>query len=516
MINLESTNINKYVNILLWQGVAYFLQVFSLFFVVPYLTNNREIYGIYLIVISISTYLNYGDIGFLSSSQKYATEAFAKNDEQKEKEFLGFGVFIISVIASLFMLFLFLLSRNPNYIIKGLENEENRKVASTLILTLCLFIPVAVFKRVLNIVFDIRLASHQFQRLFLINTLLNIVAVQYFFDNQSYKITEYFLFSQVLNLFTCLLAATLLYKNFKFNILSLFSHVKFKKHIYKKARNLAYSGLLLMISWFLFYEIDQIVIGKYLGSEKVAIYGIAFTFSVFFRGLYGILFNPFMIRANYFMGLGKIEELKVFIYRLIIISAPLTILPTIALSLVSPKLILCWVGTDFQESTLISRYSALLYSLMFITSSINIYLIVIEKVRESVIAGILTPILFWGSVFYLMPEKQLLAFAMMKFMLIVLLGLFYLIVAKYYLKISLKQIFLELFRILIFPLSFLIISFILMEDYLPAEKSKTNLIFIITFSVLWLLCSFFILLFTSKGHKLIFMKAFRNITSPKK
>jgi hypothetical protein len=53
------------------------------------------------------------------------------------------------------------------------------------------------------------------------------------------------------------------------------------------------------------------LISKILLNEKAAIYSGAFTFIILFMGITGIIFGSFMVRANYFVGQNKIEELKI-------------------------------------------------------------------------------------------------------------------------------------------------------------------------------------------------------------
>ena len=73
-----------------------------MFIVIPYLTSEPEIYGIYTVCISVSIFLAYADLGFLSAGQKYAAEYFAKGKRQEEIKVIGFTTFILLVFYCFF------------------------------------------------------------------------------------------------------------------------------------------------------------------------------------------------------------------------------------------------------------------------------------------------------------------------------------------------------------------------------------------------------------------------------
>ena len=114
---MQKSYTKNYLKIYLWQGVSLILNFLSMFIVVPYLTSEPVIYGIYTVCISISIFLAYADLGFMGAGQKYAAEHFARAEKKEEIKVIGFTAFILFVFLTLFSLvFLYLsFSSRTNY-----------------------------------------------------------------------------------------------------------------------------------------------------------------------------------------------------------------------------------------------------------------------------------------------------------------------------------------------------------------------------------------------------------------
>ena len=86
-------------------------------------------------------------------------------------------------------------------------------------------------------------------------------------------------------------------------------------------------------------------------------------------------YRPYVERANQLIGLNKENELKNLIKKIIVLTAPLTVIPTLAFSIVSEPLILTWVGIEYIESVNLALMLSLIFSFGFITYSADIYLL---------------------------------------------------------------------------------------------------------------------------------------------
>jgi O-antigen/teichoic acid export membrane protein len=315
-----------------------------LFIVTPYLTKDPSTYGIYAVCISVTIFFSYADLGFLRAGQKYAAESFSRGDRTEEMRYIGFGTFVHLLFTLGLSCVLVYLGYHPNLLIKGLSTPEKISTASNLFLILAGFSPVTAIQRMVGMIFDIRLESYISQRISLFASIITIVSVFYFFREGEYRIVPYYFFSQALNLIAVIICLWLAKIYYAYNLKQLLKCVRFDFDIYKISSGLAYSGLYIVVAFILFYELDQMAISKFLGAEKVAIYAIAFAFATLFRSIFGIFYYPFTVRANHFVGIGDEEGLKKFCLLLVSLSAPLIVIPTVAIALVAKPFILSWVG----------------------------------------------------------------------------------------------------------------------------------------------------------------------------
>src|SRR5271157_71532 len=111
----------NYLKIYVWQFLAMATNIFSLFIVIPFLSKETTLYGIYSICASSVLLFNYADLGFLSAGCKYAAESFARGDRVGEIRITGFVLFILTVFVLLFAGSMLLLIFFPEVLIANLS-----------------------------------------------------------------------------------------------------------------------------------------------------------------------------------------------------------------------------------------------------------------------------------------------------------------------------------------------------------------------------------------------------------
>lgn len=492
-----SVNTKKYASIYIWQGLAFFLKIVSMFIVVPFLTKDPSTYGIYSICISVTIFLGYADLGFLRSGQKFASECYILNDREGEMKYIGFGFFILIFVGVIFTIIFTLLSLSPELIIKDNLTEANRSVSSKLFFLLAFFTPFNLIMRLVSIIFEIRLENYLCQRISLVGSLLIISSVLYFFRNNSYEIVNYFAFMQVVNLGVILVCIVIAKKRYEYDFLRLISFVKYDNIIYNSTKKLAYSSVYLMLSWILFYEFDSIAIGKILGLQYVAYFSVAFVIPNFFRNIFSIIFSPFTIRANYFIANLDESGLETFIVQVLTITAPIILFSTINIAFFSSHFITCWVGENFKSSIHLAIIFSLFFSFSFISFTVGLLLTAKLRVKEMNMISTIQPLLYWAGIMITIDRIGLLSFAYFKLFAILAGEFYYFTILSKYLNRSIYSTFILIFRPIFFPLIILIILSVSAIWILPLEKSKVNLLIILLTSSGIILISCLVVYFNS-------------------
>lgn len=503
----------KYLKTYLWQGVAFISRFLSIFIVTPYLAKEPAIYGIYAVCISVTVFLNYADLGFLRAGQKYAAECFARGERAEEMKYVGFGAFVLLVFTLICVSVFFYLGVHPQFLIRGLDTPEKILTASRLLLILAVFTPLTVLQRMVLMIFEIRLDSYVFQRISICASIIIIGSVFYFFKRGSYQIVPYFFFSQAVNAIATMACLWLAKRKYSYNIKQLLRSVRFDAVVYKRVGKLAYSGLYGMAAWIIFYELDQVVIGKFLGAEKVAIYAAAFTIAILFRTVCSILFSPFAVRANHFAGNGDNQGLKRLCLQLFTLSAPLVIIPTVAFVLVAKPFILSWVGVNYIDSVDLARLFALIFTFSFISYTASIFLIAKERVKEINIIAIVQPVIYWLGVITTYSFLGLLSFGSFKFIATLVSEAYYFFILIRFFKIPLKKLLQKTFYPVIRPLIFLVTALIIADRYLPYEKSKINLLIVLGTTGICIVVSLAIQYIVSSDIRLIAKNILKSVFS---
>ena len=171
----------KYLYTYFWQGISVILNLCSLLIVIPLISENKFIYGIYSICVSFSIFLNYADLGFVSAAVKYAGELYAQN-KREEIKFYGFSTFILIIFISLIVLTFIYFSYNPQILIKDIVKSNHLELASSLLLIQALFSYNVVLQKYTASVFQVRIEQYIFQRLSIVGNIIKISSVFYFLE----------------------------------------------------------------------------------------------------------------------------------------------------------------------------------------------------------------------------------------------------------------------------------------------------------------------------------------------
>lgn len=402
-----------YAKIYLFKTLSVILGMLSLFVVMPHLTSNKYLFGIYSICSSLSIYFSYADLGFVGAGQKFAAENYSSGDDTMEKRIIGFIAALLFVFLFLISSVIFIFSLNPSFLIKDIAIEQDIRIAHYLLLILSLSFPIFALHRILDMIFSIRMEDYRMQIFIISGNIIKILSVFYFFREGKYMIVEYFLFIQIITLLCCLIGAIYANQHYGYNI-GFIKYIKFDNRIFRLLKNMAFASLISMICWIVLYELDQVTIAKMFGATEVAIYAIAFSILSLVRTYNSILYSPFTPRMNYFLGENDREGLDKFTRNLIINLFPLQTFPILVICMMAEAFIISWTGRDYSESVILTQCVVFTFFMVFISNPCSIYIQALEKNTKTVGAALVSAICFWGGIMVLNKHMGVLSFAIMK------------------------------------------------------------------------------------------------------
>lgn len=406
----------NYIKIYIWQTISVLLGFAALFVVVPYISSNKTIYGVYSVCTSLTIFFSYADLGFLSSGVKYAAEYYIKGLHQEEVRIIGFTSYIMVSVFAVLALGIIILGFFPKLLIPELINGSDlMSIARWLLFILAFSCPVLIGQRLLNLIFTIRVEDYKFQRLCIVGNILRILSVFIFFGSGRYLIVEYYLFYQAVGLGVVIWAFIYAKKNYNYSIKEFLSSFRFDREVFNRVKYLTGTALIITLSSILFLELDQVVISNILGIEAVAVYAAALSVMQLVRTFCSIVYSPYTSRYNHFVGLNDYEGLTYFVRKMIYLFAPVLIIPLLSLSINAEPFVVSWVGEQYRESGFLVSFLVLCFVFNFIKDPVGAYFVATERNKVLIRYNLIIPVVYWVGIAMLVGSMGSKAFAIMKF-----------------------------------------------------------------------------------------------------
>ena len=381
----------------IWRCVSLVVNFLSFLVVVPYLSSNPQLYGIYTFCISFQLYLSYADIGFLSAGQKYAAEAFARGDRQEEINIFGFVAAVLLVMILPFSLLMIGMAINPDWAINGVL-EENKPLVSTLFWILAIVTPIQMLlQRLVQSILTIRVKDFVAARVDVIGSVIKILSVFYFFTGGRYMLAEYFLFTNSVTIICAIIIIEIIKKKENYNIGALVKSVKFSKKYFDLMKRLSFTALGATVSWVICYELDPIIIGKVFSVNEVSLYAVCFTLINYVRHFLNIIYGPYAQRFNHFVALNQSNDLREMLFGIVKYTFPICLFICAIMSFSSKYLILLWVGENYEDSIPLLVILSWFFIFHFISQPGNNLCIATKRYMTLNLKSILLPFSFIGS-----------------------------------------------------------------------------------------------------------------------
>lgn len=468
----------SFIKIYFWQSISFLINILSLVIVIPYISKDINIYGVYSLCISLTVFLSYTDIGFVSSGQKYAAEFYSRNKKMDEMETIGFVSFILLIFLGVFSLIFFILSNFPLLIFNSLKADEI-KIASNLFLVLGLFTPVTLLQRQLQIIYGIRLQEYILHRITILGNIIKLISVFWFFRNDQKEIVQYFIFINLVNLFMSLISMLIAKKKFDYNLLYLIRCIKFSKAVFSRTKSLALSSFFITLAGIFVYELDSIAISYMLGTDQLAFYSIGLTLLSFFRSVLSIIYAPISIRIYQLFCDDNLKNLKKLFKDSILNTLPFVVIPIFVIFLFMKPLIYTWIGSMYDESVITARLLISINILAFLAYPVNSLMMAQERIRELNILSIFTAVLYWLGIFLTFNYWGINSFSFFKLFSFLITGIYLGFVAYDFISFNIYSVLKYYIIPLASSLFFAFISYRLLAVNLIYEKSTMNFVYVL-------------------------------------
>jgi O-antigen/teichoic acid export membrane protein len=510
---IKKSYFNDYIKNYLWKFIGFSTGLLSMLVVVPSISENSVVFGVYSICISISIFLGYADIGFYSAGMKYAGESFAKDNREEEYSIFGLTGFILIIFVTLIAIVYFVFAIYPSLIIKT-TSPDNYIIATKLLIIQAIFSYNTFLNRIIDGVFMIRVESYIFQKYGILGNILKIISIFYFFSDQNYDIVSYFLFLKLVDFTIIIIGLIISKRRYNYDYISVIKRIKFNRELFLKVKGLAFSSLFVTIMWIIYYELDVIVIGKFLGPESVALFAVGYTFARAFRSISSILFSPFQARFNLLIGIMDVESLRTLVLKVIRFTMPLIVFPIISIVFLSKNIILTWVGSNFDESIIVLILLMLSASFSFIIIPADNLIVTLVRTKSLYSISIAKVLVFWIGVILTISFIGIYSFPLFRLISNIIVAILYIRIILPYLNISFYGFLQQTIFKMAFPLIIQILLLLIFINFLPETKSRINFLYVASIGGLISLLSFITLYISSSGYKneydLYFSKLFKN------
>lgn len=404
----------NYIQIYLWQSLSFILNFVALFIVTPLISDKAEIFGIYSVCVGLNIFLQYTDFGFINAGSKYAAEAYIAGNHDKEDRYLSTSFFIFSVVSISLIAFLFVASFNPKLVISDLKiNSDNYFISQKLLFITAVSIPAYILQKYVLTIYAIRLRDYEVQRINIIGSILRIASVPLVFFNNRYDIIGYYVFSQVIVLVATLYALWRS-KVYGYGLRSILNVIKYDRDIFLEIKPLALSGFVASLAWLAYYEIDNLIISIWIGSKAVAIYAIGKNIQSVVRSLFGIIYSPYSVRFNYYVGSKDVSGLKEFFMKLVRLFSNITVVPLIVLIFFAKPFVLAWVGAEYMDSCLILQLLVGCFLFNYVVSPAGSLLYSMNRVKDVVISNIAPVVVFYVGLVMVINTQDVTNMAVLK------------------------------------------------------------------------------------------------------
>jgi O-antigen/teichoic acid export membrane protein len=317
------------------------------FFLFPFVIKyvGKEIYGVYLVVMTITGYFGLLDFGVMAALTKYVSEYNGKKDKGSVNKIVNasFTFYVLIGVTAALLLFFFSLHFAKYFKLLPSNIPIAKDLFIAAALSALLAWPLNTFRGFV-----------QGLNLWDIDASVNI-SVQilngiftYILLSSGYGIIQLFILNQTLTILGSGVLYIIVRKKCDFKITFPYTEFKTFKFIFDFS---FFCFVSVLISSFIF-QIQSLIIGYFISLSAVSIYAVAYNIQSFLRAINSTIGAPPWIIASEMEGRGEYEKQKQLLFKgTKYMSA--VFLPIILIMFVfAEPFIVYWMGNAFSESIL--------------------------------------------------------------------------------------------------------------------------------------------------------------------
>ncbi len=325
--------------------VAAFLINFAL---LPFIVSHagKEVYGIYILVVTFTGYLGLMDLGVGGATVKYIAEFISRDDDKKVTDIISASFTLFVIIGILAAIALFILSYCFDVFFKV-------DIASMIIIK-HLFWVASVSSLFIwpGRIFDYALQGFQRYDRYAINNIIFTILIgisAYIIFNRNYGIVCFLAASSILTILKYLSSYFIVKKS----LLKEKIHFPyFKKDIFKIIFDFSFYTFLSSLAGILIFNLDTIIVGAFVSLAAVTVYNVGFSIQQGFRMLNSLIGGPLFPAYVEMEGKSEYEKQKLVLFKGTKYLGFIFI-PMVLVTLIFAKpLIIYWMGDMFVMSVM--------------------------------------------------------------------------------------------------------------------------------------------------------------------
>jgi O-antigen/teichoic acid export membrane protein len=331
-----------------YNALSFFVSFVVNFALLPFIISHvgKEIYGIYMLVMTITGYLFLCDFGMTSGTIKYVAEYLGSKDYGKVNEVISASFSILLIIGFLGSLILVIFSFYFDKLFT--VQPENQ------ILVKNLFLVAAAASVIVwpGKVFESALQGFQKYGWLAINNIGGAIGTglsAYVIFSHNMGITLYLVVFYAIFILRYLAAFTIIYGKLLTQKIMIFYY---SKGILAKLFSFGTYTFLAVLLTIIILQFDNILIGAYLTVASVAVYAVVYNLQHVFRVLNGLLGGPLFPFNAEMEGQSQFEKQQTMVYKGTKYMSLIFVSGVIITIIYASPLINKWMGPGFAESIL--------------------------------------------------------------------------------------------------------------------------------------------------------------------